>query len=91
MRANVQTPYSEPYVWAVVEWLASSLTGIPTLMIGSVFRYEALRRCEPPKLPSYAFAWIEAVVEKKLGVKPIRCKTCRAFGPGVYQSASRTR
>lgn len=50
LRSNAQTSYSEPYLWDTTEWLAVSLVRtISPSLVGSVFEYDALRRCELPK------------------------------------------
>ena len=41
-----RTSYSQPYVWDKAEWLALSVVGMPSSVVGAVFQYDAYRRCE---------------------------------------------
>lgn len=49
LRANTHSSYSEPYVWDTTEWLALNLLTSRFSLVGSVFQYEAYRRCELQK------------------------------------------
>jgi glycosyltransferase involved in cell wall biosynthesis len=49
LRANTHSSYSEPYVWDRTEWLALNLLTSRFSLVGSVFQYEAFRRCELQK------------------------------------------
>ena len=46
LRGDGDTPYDEPYIWNRAEWLALALVTTPLSSVGSVFRFEAFRRCE---------------------------------------------
>jgi glycosyltransferase involved in cell wall biosynthesis len=46
LKGNVETSYTEPYVWDAAEWMALALVNTPLMLPGSVFRFDAFMKCE---------------------------------------------